>query len=139
MPAKRRVALGLIGLVVGATAAGAGVAIATSAFDGVDSGVTGQVVCAVVLERDVGCSSVQARVVVRERSSNRRVATVKLGRMGHFRVAVEPGDYLVDLQPTSGVPPGRPGVSVRVIPHRYTHIVLGTVPRPGPGLLRPPR
>jgi hypothetical protein len=137
---RRRAGFGLMGLLIGATAAGAGVAVATSAFGGADSGVTGQVVCAVVLERDIGCSAAHARVVVRERSSNRRVATVKLGRMGHFRVALEPGDYVIELETPAKLSPWRPGqISVTVAPHRFTHTMVGMVPRQGPGLLRPLR
>ena len=137
---RRRAGFGLIGLVIAATVAGAGVAVATAVLGGADSGVTGQIVCAVVLERDIGCSSAHARVVVRERASNRRVAMVKANHLGRFRIALEPGDYVIELGPPATRSPWRPGqIPVSVAPHGFTHIVIGAVPRPGPGLLRPLR
>jgi hypothetical protein len=79
--------MGLAAFVVAAAAAGAGIAVAT-ATDDRDSGIVGHVLCPVVLERDMGCS--QIKLVVRERLSDRRVATVKPNQFGRFNVALEP-------------------------------------------------
>jgi len=77
----------------------------------------------VVLDRDKGCS--QIKVIVRKRSSGRRVATVKPNRFGWFRVALEPGEYLVELETAAGTPPAREQeVRVRVRPHRFVRRLL---------------
>jgi hypothetical protein len=114
----RRVGLVLAASLIAVTAVGAGIAVATAGKGGLDSGIAGRVLCPVVLERDAGCS--QIRIVVRERSSQRRVATVKPDRLARFRVALEPGAYLLELQSLSGTAPRRTTpVAVRVSPHRF--------------------
>jgi hypothetical protein len=128
--ARPRLAMGLAAFVVAAAAAGAGIAVAT-ATDDRDSGIVGHVLCPVVLERDMGCS--QIKLVVRERLSDRRVATVKPNRFGRFNVALEPGEYLVELETAAGTPPGRgERISVRVPPHRFVRRLLAAPFATGP-------
>jgi hypothetical protein len=116
--ARPHLAIGLAACVGAAAAAGAGIAIATAADDDGDAGIVGRALCPVVLDRDNGCS--QIKVIVRKRSSGRRVATVKPNRFGRFRVALEPGEYLVELEKAAGTPPAREQeIRVRVRPHRF--------------------
>jgi hypothetical protein len=120
--ARPRLAVGLAACVVAAAAAGAGIAVATASDDR-DSGILGRVLCPVVLDRDIGCS--QIKVIVRERSSDRRAATVKPNRFGGFKVALEPGEYLIELETAAGTPPGhRERIAVRVPPHGFVRRVL---------------
>ena len=129
--------LGLAGFVVAVAATGAGIAVATSG-EKADSGVAGRVLCPVVLERGTDCS--QIRVTVRERSSHRRVATVKANRLGRFRVALEPGDYLLELQPPTGTPRGRATrIEVRVTAHAFVHTTIATSPTTRPASARVPQ
>lgn len=128
--ARPRLTIGLAALVVAAAAAAAGIAVATASDDR-DSGIVGHVLCPVVIERDMGCS--QIKLIVRERSSDRRVATVKPNRFGRFKVALEPGEYLVELQTAAGTPSGRgERISVRVPPHRFVRRLLAARFATGP-------
>jgi hypothetical protein len=121
--ARPRLAIGLAASVVAAAAAGASIAVATAGDNDRDSGIVGRVLCPVVLERDIGCS--QIKVIVRERSSDRRAATVKPNRFGRFKVALEPGEYLIELETAAGTPSGhRERISVRVPPHGFVRRVL---------------
>jgi hypothetical protein len=118
--------LGLTAGAIAVAAAGVGIAVA-AAGDDIDSGIVGRVLCPVVLERSPGCSDL--RVVVRERSSNRRVAAVKPNRLGRFTVALEPGVYLIEVQPR---PARAAPTAVRVLPHRFAHPVLAAWPTARP-------
>jgi hypothetical protein len=131
--ARPRLAIGLAAFVVAAASAGAGIAVATTADDKHDAGIVGRILCPVVLDRDRGCS--QIKVVVRERSSHRRVATVKPSRFGRFRVALEPGTYLVELETAGGTSAGgRETMSVRVPPHRFVRRLLAARFATGPAV-----
>lgn len=111
---------------IAVAAAGVGIAVAAAGED-IDSGIVGRVLCPVVLERSPGCSDLM--VVVRERSSNRRLATVKPNRLGRFTVALEPGVYLIEVQPR---PARAAPTAVRVLPHRFAHPVLAAWPTARP-------
>lgn len=122
---RPRVGLGLAAVAV-AGAVGAVVAAAT-ADDDVDSGIAGRLLCPVVLERETACA--QHRIVVRDRSSRRRVVTVKPDRMGRFRVALRPAAYLVEVRAPAGGRPAR--MAVRVSPHRFVRLLLAAGPTVG--------
>lgn len=129
--ARPLVGLGLAAGVIAVAAAGVRIAVATSGHDDVDSGIVGRVLCPVVLERDPGCPDL--RVVVREHFSHRRVATVKPNRLGRFKVALEPGDYLIQLQPR---PAHAAPNAVRVPPHGFARPVLAAWPTTRPANAR---
>jgi hypothetical protein len=128
MPAVRPdLRLGLAVFVVAMAATGAGIAVATSRSRDVDSGIAGRVLCPVVLEGGADCS--QIRVSVRERFSDRRVATVKPSRFGRFRVALAPGAYLLELQRLQAAPAGRTTrIDVRVPPHAFVRTTIAASP-----------
>jgi hypothetical protein len=89
------------------------------------------VLCPRVLERAMSCSHI--KVIVRERSSDRRVATVKPNRFGLFKVALDPGEYVIELQTSAGTPQGRAErISVEVRPHRFVRRLLATRLATGP-------
>jgi hypothetical protein len=89
-----------------------------------DSGVSGQVridrPCGI---RAGGCGSrrVTATVVVRERSTHRRVRTLR-ARHGRFRASLEPGRYTLTAR--SDQAPRPASRSVRVTSGRFAAVVL---------------
>jgi hypothetical protein len=66
-----------------------------------------------------------ARLRIVDRGTGDVVATVTTDDQGRFRVAVAPGDYVVDAEPTEGRPlPFAKPVDVTVRPGRFTEVTV---------------
>jgi hypothetical protein len=91
------------------------------------SGIYGRVLlgppCPIALERPT-CSDrpLRASFTVSRASGGKRVATVRSGREGRFRKALQPGSYRLDPRPT-GSAVGTP-VKVRVRAGQYVRVTV---------------
>ena len=78
-----------------------------------------------VIGKDTPCPDepYEATLVVKESSTGRKVATVQSGPDGLFRVAVPPGEYLLEPQsPNPGAPPFAEPQRVAVEAGRFTPV-----------------
>lgn len=65
----------------------------------------------------------QATLIVRDASSGNEVASVRSASDGTFRVELEPGEYVVEPQPTNPVvPPYAEPQTVTVKPEQFTKL-----------------
>lgn len=93
------------------------------------SGIEGQAVlgpmCPVVRE-DTPCPDqpFQATIVVWSSERTQRVRTFTTDEQGGFRVALLPGRYYIDPQPSSGQPPSPIPQTVAVLPGQFVQITV---------------